>query len=72
MSTSAHICRVRGWKPGMVLQGTKAEAAFTIRITAIGEDTVLARRLTRDGIPSLGEDRVWNIGARGWNWSPLP
>jgi hypothetical protein len=51
--TSAELCRANGWKPGDVLKLTfptsaqplgTVNGAYTVRLTAIGERAVLARR----------------------------
>ena len=41
--TSAAICRANGWKVGDILEGEDEVSTGRIRITAIGEQNVLAR-----------------------------
>ena len=42
-TTAADICRANGWTVGDVLEGTDEVSTDRIRITAIGEQNVLAR-----------------------------
>ena len=64
LQTSADICRANGWTVGDVLEGYDALRLDRIRITAIGEDSVLARWLYVDMPES--EERLSFLDFREW------
>ena len=62
--TSAQICRANGWTVGDVLEGEDEVSRDRIRITAIGEEHVLARWLYAD-LPKSSE-RLISLDFREW------
>ena len=62
--TSAQICRAQGWTVGDVLEGTDEVSTDRIRITAIGEQNVLARWQYAD-LPESAE-RLISLDFRDW------
>lgn len=61
--SDADICRERGWAVGTVLEGGDGLGSDRIVITAIGETSVLARRVDE---PPSGED-LWMLSFRDWH-----
>jgi len=80
--SAADLCRFRGWGPGTVLEGIERDhvtgevyCADRIRLTAIGEQLVLARGVERapprgdtHGAFELHDDyeSSWSLSAREW------
>jgi len=69
--TDAAICRVKRWKPGTILEGTEyyvngASTTTRIRITAIGENGILARAIEEDGRRYDGYENLWTLRCREW------
>ena len=60
--TSAETCRLNGWDVGTVLVGDREE----IVITSVGEAIVLAKAITRDGVPVKDMEWMWNLSLREW------
>lgn len=60
---SADICREKNWTVGDVLEGEEFGVTARIRITAIGEEHVLAREF-RDGRESY--ETMWALNCREW------
>jgi hypothetical protein len=71
MPTEAQICRANGWQVGDVLEGTESGPGWSrtsrIRITAIGEDSILARLIWQDGQEECGHETTWTLKARPWS-----
>ena len=64
--TSADICHANGWNVGDILEGEdRVGNNIIIRITAIGEDSVLARRMHAE-LPESSE-RLIDLGFRDWH-----
>jgi hypothetical protein len=63
----ATICRERGWVVGTQLVGDEGNGPTVIQITAIGEQSILARALSESGkrvrYPREG---VWDLSWRDW------
>lgn len=68
--TSAGLCRARYWTPGTLLTDLDDPAAPTIRVTAIGETVVLARRISHHGHPCQDVETIWNLREHAWQPSP--
>ncbi len=68
--TSASLCRLNGWKPGTVLQGdspvTPGAIPGRIRITAIGEDHILARAVGTGVEDEVIHEIQWPLQRRDW------
>ena len=62
--TSAQICRANGWTVGDVLEGEDEVSRDRIRITAIGEQNVLARWQYADNPES--SERLIALDFREW------
>jgi len=60
-STDAETCRLNGWGVGTVLVGDEGYGPTTIRITAIGDEAILARRT----LPGRCES-TWTLTCREW------
>jgi hypothetical protein len=59
---SAEICRRNGWGPGTYLEADR----LVIRITAVGEEDILARTVWHEGIPIAGVEQQWSLEYRAW------
>lgn len=66
MSTSAELCRLNGWQPGTRLIGDEGYGPTVIRLTAVGETSVLAVAESYNGQPSGGRERHWTLLSRDW------
>ena len=64
---SALKCKNNGWKVGDRLTGNEGYGDTIIQITAIGEDGILAKQLSHDGIdtPHTSESN-WTLSCRDW------
>jgi hypothetical protein len=60
--SAADWCRINGWGVGTILEGDEGRGPERIVITAIGEESILAKRL---GEPVCG-DRSWVLWCRDW------
>jgi hypothetical protein len=63
---SAETCRANGWQVGDVLEGDEGHGATRIRITAIGEESILARPVLQSGLPVDGYESPWTLAYRDW------
>ena len=59
---SADLCRQNGWTVGTILEGDEGAGPERIKITAIGECSVLAKHVDDD---KFGES-IWNLSFRDW------
>jgi len=68
--TTADRCRSNRWTPGTLLVGEDGGVTCAVRLTAVGEATVLARLVaTHDGEKWRREtcgEGMWVLGG-GWN-----
>ena len=63
---SVEICEKNGWKAGTVLEGTeyygeRGSNTCRIKITALGEKTILAKCLTHND-----RESTWTLAHRDW------
>ena len=67
----AVICRERGWIAGTKLVGDEGFGPEVILITAVGEQSILARTLTRRGEgPDWAREALWCLSCRDWQVQP--
>jgi hypothetical protein len=65
--TEAETCRLNGWTVGTVLVGDEGYGPEKIMITAIGEESILAKRVEdRHGVAMDGHEGVWTLRCRDW------
>lgn len=66
--SNVELCRQNGWKVGDVLEGDEGygNGLERIRITAIGEDNILARLILRNGKEIRHREAVWVLDCRVW------
>lgn len=62
----AWVCREQGWKIGTCLHGDEGHGVTVIRITAIGENAILARPLLHDDQPVDEDEGMWVLDGRDW------
>ena len=66
-SSSAEECRDRGLKAGDKIVGNEGYGPTVIQITAIGEEGILAKIISRDGKPEIDpRESSWNLKCRDW------
>jgi hypothetical protein len=69
--SSAAICRANGWGVGDILEGEEYGRIAQIRITAIGEEGVLAREIAGGTVgfgwnPVHRPESSWSLAHREW------
>jgi len=64
--TAVETCRQNGWQVGDVLDGDEGHGPTRIRITAIGEEAILARAIMQSGEPVDGYEGTWTLAYRDW------
>lgn len=62
----AEICRRNGWRKGTLLVGDEGYGPTVIRLTAIGESDVLARRVLQSGKTVDDNEGHWILTCRNW------
>lgn len=65
--SSAAACRRLGWGPGTVLEGDQGYGTTRIRITAVGETSILAVAVARRGKPVSDYETTWTLHHRDWH-----
>lgn len=68
--SSAEICRLNGWLVGTVLVGDEGYGNTVIRITAIGEQSVLARTISHADTLQSRSEGLWDLSFRDWEALP--
>lgn len=64
---TAAIARRNGWTPGTLLVGDEGHGATVIRITAVGEEKLLAVVVSHDGKPPVHRrGGSWDLSFRDW------
>jgi hypothetical protein len=58
---SADLCRANGWGPGTILEGDEGRGPERIRITAVGEQVILAT-----GLGKHDREGHWTLKMRDW------
>ncbi len=65
--TDADTCRLNGWTVGTVLVGDDGHGPEKIRITAIGENLILAKCIEDKHGNAVDEyEGVWSLSWREW------
>lgn len=64
--SDADKCRKNGWNAGTRLVGNEGYGPTVIELTAIGETLILAKRISHDGKPEDGYERIWRLDCRDW------
>lgn len=64
--SDARLCRINGWKPGQLLVGDEGYGPTVIKITAIGEQAVLAMSITHNGKRTMDIEMCWTLKNRDW------
>lgn len=71
--TDAELVRLKGWGVGTWLVGDEGYGPTVIKITAVGEDSILARQVTHNGAPVNEREGSWTLRFRDWTETePLP
>lgn len=64
--SSAEFCRRMGYGVGTRLTGDEGFGPSVVILTAIGEETILARELWVAGDPYDGRESRWTLECRDW------
>jgi hypothetical protein len=65
--TEAETCRLNGWTVGTVLVGDEGYGPEKIKITAIGEESILAKMIEdRNGVAIDRHEGTWVLYCRDW------
>lgn len=66
-NTEAETCRLNGWTVGTVLVGDEGYGSEKIKITAIGERDILAKRIENGkGEAVERHEALWSLNYRDW------
>jgi len=68
--TPAETCRANGWVVGDYLAGNEGYGDEIIKITAIGEESILARTVFPHW--RLSMEGMWDLSYQGWRKVPEP
>ncbi len=67
--TDAETCRLNQWNVGTVLVGDEGFGPEKIKITAIGEESILAKRIENyHGVAVKDAERLWTLDCREWKF----
>jgi len=65
--SAAETCRQNGWQVGDILEGDEGHGPTRIWITAIGEESILARPIMQSGEPITDiYESGWTLAYRDW------
>lgn len=64
--SDADECRRKGWKRGTRLVGDEGYGPTVIQITAVGDEEILAREISHNGVPVDGSEWSWTLDCRKW------
>lgn len=64
--TDADICKINKWDVGTVLAADEGYGISIIKITAIGEEAILARLISHNGRKQNDVERTWTLSLREW------
>jgi hypothetical protein len=64
--SAAETCRQNRWHVGDVLEGDEGRGPTRIKITAIGEESILARAIMQSGELVDGYEGPWTLAYRDW------
>lgn len=65
--SAADVCRDKGWTVGTRLAGDEGYGVTVIEITAIGEQQMLAKRISHGGNPVKdSRESSWVLWCRDW------
>lgn len=64
--TTIELVQSNNWQVGDRLVGDEGLGPTVIQITAIGEENILARRISQRGKPINGPECTWSLECREW------
>lgn len=62
----AAVCRRKRWPVGTIIEGDEGYGMTRIKITAIGEKSILARVISHAGEPVERNEMPWILYMRRW------
>jgi hypothetical protein len=69
-ANSANVCHANGWARGTRLVGDEGYGPTVIEITAVGDRSILAKALSRNGKPTDSYESLWTLDCRDWKEVP--
>lgn len=70
--TEAETCQLNGWTVGTRLAGDEGYGVTVIEITAIGERSILAKRVSHKGEVETDREATWTLTSREWTTTARP
>jgi hypothetical protein len=64
--SDADVARENGWTPGTLLVGDEGYGPTVIKITAVGEEHVLAKPISHNGKATPYGENIWTLSYRDW------
>jgi hypothetical protein len=64
--SEADTCALNGWEVGTRLVGDEGFGPTVIKITAIGEEKIMARRISHNGAAVHAQEGMWTLTCREW------
>jgi hypothetical protein len=68
--TDADVCRANGWGPGTRLVGDEGYGPTVIEIRYVGEEKIVAKRISESGLGTVGREAMWTLCCRDWREVP--
>lgn len=66
MPTDAQRCRKNGWTRGTRLVGDEGYGPTVIEITAVGDESILAKEISHCGVEDHEREMSWTLDYRKW------
>jgi len=70
--SNAEYCRSRGWGVGTRLVGDEGYGPTIIEITALGDEMLIAKAISRNGEPVNDREAPWTLACQDWSTVPNP
>lgn len=70
--SDAGVVRARGWGVGTWLAGDEGYGTTIIRITAVGEQNILAKKVSHKGVLVNESEGGWTLRCRDWTEVEAP
>lgn len=64
---SVRLCLANGWGVGTRLAGDEGYGETVIEITYMSERTLLAKRISNDGVATFPHETSWSLDCREWH-----
>lgn len=67
LDVSVRLCLANGWGVGTRLAGDEGYGETVIEITYMSERTLLAKRISNDGVATFPHETSWSLDCREWH-----